>query len=439
MDKAVGGGTFIGGIWLVIGGGWLTKVGGGAWIPEQGTVFCIKGGGQLIFIGGAIPIPGGGSTGCAIREGIVLETVTGGGGTPTGVTGTWLWIGTVKEIAVDTEIFPGFWLRVIRFCVVCGRGGGGGGGANDCTVNCCIDCGGGIVCTKILCGGGGGTFCTAIFWGCGGSVCGGGGMEVGGIIFGGGKHVGTGGPTVTSPFGGGGIDIFTVTVGSGSVGGGTDLLGGGIFLRKSGFDIFFSIEFSFGVGILRISKGLGFGISFNCIGDGGGIFCTWIGAGGGIVKVFIGSGCGMLCTWIGFGGGIDANSIEGTQGGGTPITLPVTVVSCKTVAFWLGKAVGGGRVTVVNTVVGVIIFPTFCVADNRGVVVETTIGAVIEFCTSWGGGIFNNTGGATITDSLVCGVGYTTPGGGIIFFNNGWPVTFCGLIGSKLGCDIRLL
>lgn len=128
-------------------------------------------------------------------------------------------------------------------------------------------------------------------------------------------------PTVWVAFGGGTV-IFGIsaTVTVPKFGGGTDLLGGGMFLIKSGSVILLlSLGSSPGAGIFNKSIGLGLGISFSLIGEGDGIFCNCNGAGGGIVSVFMGSGCGIVCTGIGFGAGIDVNSTVCIQGGGKDI------------------------------------------------------------------------------------------------------------------------
>lgn len=370
-----GGGTFIGGIWFVIGGGWFTKLGGGA--CSCGNI----GGGQFTLTV-ATPIPGGGKIGWAINDGIALLTVTGlEGTTPTG---------RATEIEeTDAKLFW-FW----RF----------GGGTPVVMFWIWLfwrSWGGGTVCTRIFWA----ILCTVRFWGNVGGVmvCGGG--IVTGIMLGGGR---------TGVFGGG-----TLTFVSGKFGGGIDLFGGGIFFIKSGSEIDLS---SLGVGIANKSSGLGFGISLSWIEVGVGIFWTWIGAGWGIFSAFRGSGWGIFWTWMGFGGGIDANSTAGTQGGGTGIAAAVeTVTDCEEIIE------GGGRVTVVRTPDAGIVTLTVGV-DTRTLPCE--FGNKTWFCTIWGGGTLRSKGGAAITDALLCWVtvGKTTPGGGSMFFNRGWPVTFWGLI-----------
>lgn len=395
----VGGGTFMGGIWFVIGGNCPTKL----TVPCIGCGFCKIGGGQFTLIGGgAIPIPGGGSIGWAINEGILLATDgVGCRTTPT-------CIGFCNGIAENVWTGGGILCKTETVCVVWD----------------------GIVCMTIFCWGGGGTVWTNTFWG--GKFSGvmasgwgkGGGIVVGGIIFGGGMQGCM--DFVGVAFCGGGTVTFTLIVDSLKFGGGTDLLGGGIFLIKSGSEIFFSMV-SLGVGIFNISNGLGFGISFRWMGEGGGIFWTCNGAGGGIVKVFIGSGWGILWTCIGLGGGIDDNSIVGIHGGGTPITFT---------SFAIGFCCGGGTVTVASTVLCAISFPIGAIASAVG---TNCIG--IWFWITCGGGMFNKTGGAAITGGAVVGTLYVVDGE-TMFLSKGCPVTFCGVITvvvSKFVCEIKLL
>lgn len=404
----VGGGTFIGGIWLVIGGNCPTKL----TVACIGCGPCIIGGGQLTLIGGgAIPIPGGGNIGWAIREGILFATDTVGCRTTCN--------GFCMDIGEKVCTGGGILCKTGTVCVVWE-------GIVWMTMFCC---GGGIEWINILWVGKLSdiqSFECGIGWG--------GGMVVGGIIFGGGKQGCIG--LVGAEFWGGGTVTFTFIVASVKFGGGTDLLGGGMFLMKSGSDMFFS-RLSLGVGILIMSRGLGFGISFKWIGDGGGIFWTCNGAGGGIVKVFIGSGCGMLWTCMGFGGGIEANSIVGMQGGGTVITL----VPVKFTSFCNGFCCGGGTVTVANTVLWDISFPIVAAKFGGRVSAADTNCIDIWLWITWGGGMFNNTGGAAITGGATVCVLYVLDGE-VMFLSKGCPVTFCGVmtvVVSKVACEIRLL
>lgn len=123
------------------------------------------------------------------------------------------------------------------------------------------------------------------------------------------------------------------------LGGGMLLLGGGIFLMKSGSETVIVSAPSLGVGMAKRSRGLGLGISLSWSEVGVGMFCTCSGAGGGMLSVLRGSGWGMFCTCIGLGGGIEVSSTVG-------ITDALPIVFCPVHEF-CAVITGGGKVTVV--------------------------------------------------------------------------------------------